>query len=45
MARMMADDDFIEIQNTDCNKPIDITDWRIELTGDVKADLLRAEGG
>ena len=31
-----ADDDFIEIQNTDCNKPIDLTDWRIELTGDVK---------
>ena len=31
-----ADDDFIEIQNTDCNKPIDIADWRIELTGDVK---------
>jgi|JI8StandDraft_1071087.scaffolds.fasta_scaffold29078_2 hypothetical protein len=31
-----ADDDFIEIQNTDCNKPVDLTDWRIELTGDVK---------
>jgi hypothetical protein len=31
-----GDDDFIEIQNTDCNKPIDIADWRIELTGDVK---------
>jgi len=31
-----ADDDFIEIQNTDCNKPIDLTDWRIEFTGDVK---------
>ena len=31
-----GDDDFIEIQNTDCNKPIDLTDWRIELTGDLK---------
>lgn len=31
-----ADDDFIEIQNTDCNKPIDLTDWRLEFTGDVK---------
>ncbi|MBV6494444.1 MAG: hypothetical protein LDLANPLL_02477 [Turneriella sp.] len=31
-----ADDDFIEIQNSDCNKPIDLTDWRIELSGDVK---------
>jgi hypothetical protein len=30
------DDDFIEIQNTDCNKPVDLTDWRIEFTGDVK---------
>jgi hypothetical protein len=33
------DDDFIEIQNTDCNKPVDLTDWRIELTGDVKRIL------
>lgn len=31
-----GDDDFIEIQNSDCNKPIDLTDWRIELTGDLK---------
>lgn len=31
-----ADDDFIEIQNTDCNKPIDLTDWRIELAGDLR---------
>lgn len=30
-----AHDDFIEIQNIDCNKPIDLTDWRIELSGDV----------
>jgi len=31
-----ADDDFLEIQNTDCNKPVDLTDWRIELTGDIR---------
>ena len=31
-----ADDDFIEIQNTDCNKPIDLTNWRIVLGGDLK---------
>lgn len=30
-----ADDDFIEIQNLDCNKPIDLTNWRIEISGDV----------
>ncbi|HRP70602.1 MAG TPA: hypothetical protein PLY93_13820 [Turneriella sp.] len=30
-----ADDDFIEIQNSDCNKPVDLTDWRIELSGDI----------
>lgn len=30
------DDDFIEIQNSGCNKPVDMTDWRIELSGDVR---------
>lgn len=30
-----ADDDFIEILNRDCNKPIDLAGWRIILRGDV----------
>lgn len=40
-----ADDDFIEIQNTDCNKPVDLANWRIEMSGDVKRIFYVPSGG
>ena len=30
-----ADDDFLEMVNRDCNKPVDLTDWRLIMRGDV----------
>lgn len=30
------DDDFIEVNNRDCNKPVDLTGWEFVLDGDVQ---------
>lgn len=29
------DDDFLELNNRDCNKPVDLTGWRLVMEGDI----------
>jgi len=30
------DDDFIELNNRDCNKPVDLTGWMLKMKGDIE---------